>query len=146
MSDNLFDNGIDGEPIENEEFEDDVYYDGGIYLFRDKKENISIMYFVGQYNDNNMDPDSIVIDCDEYRVQIDDNRIYIRTPGKNFDLPLTMQLTDFVQVQSPVNIVVNKTNIDDLVEARDRKTLKIIVSKEEIQRKIKRLENLLVFS
>jgi hypothetical protein len=150
MTDDLFYDEFDDltsdeiDEIQGEIF--DIESEGGIILNSNTKDPVRVYYFVGQYNDNNMDPDSIVIKSGDYRVQLDEDCVWVRTPTREFDLPLNMQLTDFLEIQSPVAIIVNKTNIGDMVDAVSNKTLKINSDSEAFQKRVQRLESLLVFS
>jgi len=153
MEDDLFDNGIDGTEFESSA---DFYYDdmeehGGIYLYDEG--GTQIVYFYGQWNDSGVDPDRILVRCDvdeynsyNYHVYIDSDKIWVRTPGKNFDLPLRLQLSDFVDVEPYVLIAPMKTSISEIQDLLSEKKLKFNFDKDKFKAKLERYKNLLAFT
>lgn len=161
MEDELFDNGIDGKPwgkdqaeASAEDYSDAYYEDGGIYLHQNTESDTKVVYFCGQWNDSGVDPDRIGVECDTsefedkgYSVYFEKDYAWIKVPGrKSFQLKMSFQLSDFVDVQSPVPIVMPYTGIADLQDALSAKKVQIIFDKEKFKAKLERYKNLLVFS
>ncbi len=157
--DDLFDNGIDGEPYANNNNEAllnsyyDIHEDGGIIIHDDIEKHTMVVYYCGQWNDSGMDPDTIVISIDEgdwkaptYRVAFDKEEARIVTPTKKFKLHASFKLQDFVGVISPVKIICNNTNTGDLVDSIAAKTTQIVFDKDKFKDKLERFQRLLVFS
>lgn len=154
MEDDLFDNGIDGEPFESyaDHYYEDVEEFGGMYLY--DEDNAQIIYFYGQWNDSGVDPDRILVKCglDNYNnathyVYIDQNKLWVTVPGKSFDLPISTKLSDFVEIDPPVfDLIPMRTGISELREALDEKKVKFIFNEEKFKAKLERYKNLLAFT
>jgi hypothetical protein len=154
--DDLFDNGIDGEPWDYDGANDDLYeiaQEGGIIIHNDPVDKTMVVYYSGQWNDSGVDPDTIVLTTDglwkdkaAYFLAIEVGEARIKTPTKSFKLDISFRLDDFVKVNSTIPIVVNKTNIGDLVDSISAKTTTIVFDKEKFKDKLERFSRLLVFS
>ncbi len=163
MNDDLFDNGIDGEPwaqdaAENgaerySEEEAEIHEMGGVYLHKDTVNDTEVIYYWGQWNDSGIDPDTIALGCDvsayedkEHRVWFDRESAWIKVPGKKqFQLPGKFNLKDFVDVESPVHIECMRTHFADLQEALSEGKVKITFDKEKFKVKLERYRSLLAF-
>ena len=155
--DDLFDNGIDGEPFEgpNDDYADEESYWGGTVLYANSKDETRITYFCGQWNDSGVDPDSISLKCnymtlkdDEYYVSIGKDSIWIKVAGKTaFELKGQFNISDFVEVDSPIDINVrNRFNFDEMIDSISEKKIKFVFDKEKFKAKLERYRGLLVFS
>lgn len=157
--DDLFDNGIDGEPWGNQNeawadqySEEEMEY-GANYIYDNPENDTQVIYFSGQWNDSGVDPDRICIKCDcsgftdkGYSVYIDRDKVWITVPGKNFSLNLQLQPEDFIDIESPVPLRLPYTDIAQLKDALSEKKVKIAFDKEKFKEKLERYRNLLVFS
>lgn len=158
--DDLFDNGIDGVGWDNQSeasadsySEDEMDY-GANYIYDNPKDDTQVVYYCGQWNDSGVDPDRICIRCDMsgfngdvgYQVFIDTDKIWVTVPGIHFSLNLQLQPKDFIDIESPVPIVLPYTSISALQDALSEKKVKITFDKEKFKAKLERYKNLLVFS
>jgi hypothetical protein len=153
-NDDIFDNGIDGEPFDSpaDDYYDD-YEDSGFVIYRNKADNTQIIYYSGQWNDSGVDPDRILVRCDidnfgdaKYYVCINIDRVWIKTPEKHFDMDVVMKLSDFVDIESPIEITPNRTSISEMTDLLSDKKIKITFDKEKFKARLERLRNLLVFT
>ena len=161
MNDDLFDNGIDGTGWDNateasaDQYGDEEHEMGGILLYNNDKDETRITYYCGQWNDSGVDPDHISIKCDfmdfataEHWVSIGEDSAWFGVPGKKaFELKGQFKLSDFVEVESPIDIDVNRRfNIDEMVDLISEKKIKFGFDKEKFKAKLERYRGLLVFS
>lgn len=165
MSDDLFDNGIDGEPFgrdmaeeQAECFSEDMYEEyemGGYNLYTNEDDETKITYYCGQWNDSGVDPDRISIKCnymsfkdEEYYVSIGEESAWIGVPGrKSFELKVKFDLSDFVEVDSPIDISVHRRfNFSEMVDLLSEKKIKFVFDKEKFKTKLERYRGLLAFS
>lgn len=159
--DDLFDNGIDGTGWDNsseaaaDSYSEEEYEMGGTLLYANSTDETKITYYCGQWNDSGVDPDHIAIKCDyisfkgdEYWVSIGENSTWFGVPGrKAFELKGEFNLSDFVEVESPIDISVRRRfNFSEMIDLLSEKKIKFGFDKEKFKAKLERYRGLLVFS